>query len=108
MAGAIALAGLGWVVSPVMKDLVNKSILYLGSDIAKGLEDLETVLLPQFELTIEAAQHSPHNAKLTRWLARLKNAYFDAESILHEFEYKHLKRKAKGKDKKLLVLLAYS
>ncbi|XP_078166870.1 disease resistance protein RGA2-like [Carex rostrata] len=106
MAGAIALTGIGWVVSPVVKDLVNKSISYLGSDIAKGLEDLETVLLPQFELTIEAAQHSPHNAKLTRWLARLKNAYFDSEAILHELEYKHLKRKAKGKDKKLLIRLS--
>ncbi|XP_078166818.1 disease resistance protein RGA2-like [Carex rostrata] len=106
MAEKIALAGLGWVVSPVVKDLVKKSISYLGSDIARGLEDLETVLLPQFELTIEAAQHSPHNAKLTRWLTRLKNAYFDAEAILHELEYKHLKSKAKGKDKKLLVRLS--
>ncbi|XP_078166830.1 disease resistance protein RGA2-like [Carex rostrata] len=106
MVEKIALAGLGWVVSPIVKDLVNKSISYLGSDIAKGLEDLETVLLPQFELTIAAAQHSPHNAKLTRWLARLKNAYFDAEAILHELEYKHLKRKAKGKDKKLLIRLS--
>ncbi|XP_078174287.1 putative disease resistance RPP13-like protein 1 [Carex rostrata] len=106
MAGTIALAGLGWIVSPVVKDLVNKSISYLGSDIAKGLEDLEMVLLPQFKLTIEAAQHSPHKVEFTKWLARLKNAYFDAEAILHELEYKHLECKVKGKDKKLLVRLS--
>ncbi|XP_078150857.1 disease resistance protein RGA2-like [Carex rostrata] len=105
---AAALAGLGWVASPVVKDLVTKSISYLGNDITKGLEDLETTVLPQIQLTIEAAQHSTPNkkAQLAKWLARLKKAYFDAEAILHELEYKRLKRKAKGEDKKLLVRLS--
>ncbi|XP_078150859.1 disease resistance protein RGA2-like [Carex rostrata] len=105
---AAALAGLGWVASPVVKDLVTKSISYLGNDITKGLDDLETTVLPQIQLTIEAAQHRTPNTKrlLAKWLARLKNAYFDAEAILHELEYKRLKRKAKGEDKKLLVRLS--
>ncbi|XP_078153541.1 disease resistance protein RGA2-like isoform X2 [Carex rostrata] len=104
MAEAAALAGLRWVASPIIHKLVNDSISYLGSDIAKGLDDLETTVLPQIQLSIEAAQHStPYKkARLAKWLARLKNAYFDAEAILHDLEYKQLKRKAKGEDKKLL------
>ncbi|KAJ3701440.1 hypothetical protein LUZ61_005145 [Rhynchospora tenuis] len=100
---AAGLAALGWVVSPVVKDLVSKGISYLGSDIAEGLEDLEATLLPQFQLTIQAAQNSTSKdklAKLAKWIARLKNAYYDAEAILHDLEYEGLKRRAKGGGKK--------
>ncbi|KAJ4752154.1 Rp1-like protein [Rhynchospora pubera] len=108
-AEAAGLAALGWVVSPVVKDLVSKSTSYLGSDIAEDLKDLETIHLPQFQLTIEAAQNSKDKdklAKLAKWLDRLKNAYYDAEAILHEMEYKSLKRKAKGDRKKQWVRIS--
>ncbi|KAJ4752152.1 Rp1-like protein [Rhynchospora pubera] len=100
-AEAAGLAALGWVASPVIKEIVSKGISYLGSDIAEGLEDLETTLLPQFQLTIQAAHNSPHKDKLAKWLARLKSAYYDAETILHELEYEHLKSMVKADSKKL-------
>ncbi|KAJ4765999.1 Rp1-like protein [Rhynchospora pubera] len=106
---AFGLAALGWVASPVINDLVSKGISYLGSDMAEGLEDLETILLPQFQLTIRAARNSTDKDKLdilAKWLARLKNAYYDAEAILHELEYKRLKRKTKGDRKKLGVRIS--
>ncbi|KAJ3701446.1 hypothetical protein LUZ61_005151 [Rhynchospora tenuis] len=104
MTGAedVGLAALEWVVSPVIEEFVSKCVSYLGSDITQGLEDLETTLLPQFQLTIQAAQNSPHNDKLEKWLVRLKNAYYDAEAILHELEYEHLESMAKSDRKKKL------
>ncbi|KAJ3701439.1 hypothetical protein LUZ61_005144 [Rhynchospora tenuis] len=102
---AFGLAALGWVASPVVKDLVSKAISYLGGDIAEGLEDLETIHIPQFQLTIEAAQNSKDKdklAKLAKWLDHLKNAYYDAEAILHELEYEGLKCQVKGDSKKQL------
>ncbi|KAJ3701151.1 hypothetical protein LUZ61_004856 [Rhynchospora tenuis] len=103
---AVGLAALRWVASPVIKDVVSKSFSYLGTDMAKGLEDLETTLLPQFQLTIQAALRSPHKDELAKWLARLKIAYYDAEDILHELEYKHLKCRAKADRKKRWVRIS--
>ncbi|XP_078164575.1 putative disease resistance protein At3g14460 isoform X2 [Carex rostrata] len=106
MAEAAVIAGLGWVACPVITKLVNKSSSYLGSNITKELEDLETILQPQIQRTIEAAEHSPSRAQFSGWLARLKNAYLDAEPILHDLEYERLKRKAQGEGKKRLVCLS--
>ncbi|KAJ4818722.1 Disease resistance protein RGA2 [Rhynchospora pubera] len=103
---AVGLAALGWVASPVVKELISKGISYLGSDIAEGLEDLETILLPQFQLTIQAAQNSKDKDKLAKWLDHLKNAYYDAEAIIHELEYERLKNKVKGDKKKLWVRIS--
>ncbi|KAJ3687902.1 hypothetical protein LUZ61_017066 [Rhynchospora tenuis] len=101
IADTVGLAALNWVASAVITRLINKGISYLGSDIAKGLGDLETTLVPQFQLVIQAAQNSPHKAALAKWLTRLKGAYLDAENILHEVEYEHLKHKAIGGDRKM-------
>jgi NB-ARC domain/Rx N-terminal domain len=102
IAESTALTALGWVASPVISNLINKCTSILGSDIVKDVEDLETTLLPQFELVIQAIQSSSDKKdKLAKWLARLRGAYYDAENILHEMEYEHLKSKAKGEDKKL-------
>lgn len=103
MGESAIIAGVGWVVSPGLSKLVIDNISYLGSDIAKELEDLDTILLPQLQFTIEAAQHNPHKAKLAKWAARLKNAYYDTEGILHELEYERLKHQAEGEDRNLLV-----
>ncbi|KAJ3701445.1 hypothetical protein LUZ61_005153 [Rhynchospora tenuis] len=105
MAGpeSVGLAALGWVASPVVKELISKGISYLGSDMAEELDDLETIYLPQFQLTIRGAQNSTDKDNLdtlAKWLARLKNAYYDAEAILHDLEYERLKRRAKGDDRK--------
>ncbi|XP_073009180.1 putative disease resistance protein RGA4 [Typha latifolia] len=99
MAEAVVISVASWVASPIVSRLLTEGLNYLGelgdADVKERLENLETTILPQFHLVIEAAERSndDHKAKLKLWLRKLKDAVYEAEDMLDLCKYQLLEEK---------------
>ncbi|XP_072954316.1 putative disease resistance protein RGA3 isoform X2 [Typha angustifolia] len=99
MAEAAAISVASWVASPIVSRLLTEGFNCLGelgdADVKERLENLETTILPQFHLVIEAAERSndDHKAKLKLWLRKLKDAMYEAEDMLDLCKYQLLEEK---------------
>ncbi|KAJ4820745.1 Rp1-like protein [Rhynchospora pubera] len=90
------LAGLKWVVSSILCDTLKQGYANLERDVPQEIEDLERKLLPRLKSVIEAAQKSPNEIRVKKWLEKLKFALYDVEDLLVEHEYGCLKHQING------------
>uniref|UniRef100_A0A0D9XVB7 Uncharacterized protein n=1 Tax=Leersia perrieri TaxID=77586 RepID=A0A0D9XVB7_9ORYZ len=83
----------GWVISPIISNLVKQGSSYLGFDTSEKLRQLEIKVL-QLELMLEKEtdQMYAHRIRLDPLLQSLKSAFYEAEDILDDVEYHLLKR----------------
>lgn len=82
----------GWIISPIISNLMKEGFSYLGFDTSKKLGQLEMKVLElELMLGLEAAQIYPHRNRLEPLLKNLRSAYYEAEDILDDVEYHRLK-----------------
>ncbi|XP_017977602.1 PREDICTED: putative disease resistance protein RGA3 [Theobroma cacao] len=60
--------------------------------IKSDLEKLKGTLSTVKAVLLDAEEKQTHNHELREWLAKLKNAYYEAEDVLDEFEVEALRR----------------
>ncbi|KAJ3702172.1 hypothetical protein LUZ61_005877 [Rhynchospora tenuis] len=90
------LAGLKWVVSAILCETLKQGYAYLDRDVPQEIEDLERKLIPRLKLVIQAAEKSPNEIRVKKWLEKLKFALYDLEDLLVEHEYGRLKHQING------------
>uniref|UniRef100_A0A0D3HPX8 AAA+ ATPase domain-containing protein n=1 Tax=Oryza barthii TaxID=65489 RepID=A0A0D3HPX8_9ORYZ len=87
----------GWIISPIISNLMKEGFSYLGFDTSKKLGQLEIKVLElELMLGLEAAQIYPHRNRLEPLLKNLRSAYYEAEDILDDVEYHRLKGQENG------------
>ncbi|XP_072964084.1 putative disease resistance protein RGA4 isoform X1 [Typha angustifolia] len=94
------IAVAGWFSSPIVKQMMDTASSYLESqrnwtkDMKKDLENLDTALTEILATvtTIERRRIKDENQK--KLLRKLKDAVYDAEDVLDEFDYMVLRSKA--------------
>uniref|UniRef100_A0A0E0JVB6 NB-ARC domain-containing protein n=1 Tax=Oryza punctata TaxID=4537 RepID=A0A0E0JVB6_ORYPU len=99
IAGAAAGAGLRGLAQLIISNLSSCASQYIGVDMAREMEGLETIILVQLNLITASAENQSQFEKnrVQTWMRRLKGALYQAEDLLDEYEYDLLKHKMKQK-----------
>ncbi|XP_062201506.1 putative disease resistance protein At3g14460 isoform X3 [Phragmites australis] len=82
----------GWLVSPIISELLKKSFSNLGSRSLRKLRKLEKKVL-QLKLMLEAVEASPRRGRLEQWMKELKSSFYEVEDILDTIDYHKLERR---------------
>ncbi|XP_072951797.1 disease resistance protein RGA2-like [Typha angustifolia] len=94
MAEKLIVEGVKLVASPIVSSLLNYASSYLGVGVSTTLQDLETIILPQLQLMIQAAERSSeHKNMMEKWLRKFKDSLYEAEDVLDLNKYQLLKEK---------------
>ncbi|TVU24113.1 hypothetical protein EJB05_26511 [Eragrostis curvula] len=80
----------GWLVSPIMSNLLTKGFSYLGLSSSEKVEKLERKII-QLKLLLEAADDNPQRETLEQCIKDLKSSFYAAEDILDDIDYHRLK-----------------
>lgn len=88
--GGWGISVTGWLISPIISNLLDKCFSYLGSPSSEKSQELQRKIL-QLKLMIEAAEKCPQKAMLEQWAKQLKSAFYEAEDTLDIIDYHHLK-----------------
>ncbi|OEL14415.1 putative disease resistance RPP13-like protein 1 [Dichanthelium oligosanthes] len=80
----------GWLVSPIISELLDKCFSYIGLPSPEKAEELQRKIL-QLKLMLEATEDCPQRPALEQWMKELKAAFYEAEDILDAIDYHRLK-----------------
>ena len=88
------ISAVGWVVSPIITNLINKGFSYLdlGSRGRSAKRNELENKVSELRRVLEAVEESSVRDRLEPLLERLKSAFYEAEDILDDVEYYHLER----------------
>ncbi|KAF3339446.1 Disease resistance protein RGA2 [Carex littledalei] len=100
---AVEVAVTKWFTSAIIGKLINKASSYFKDQKAwqsgmKAELDRLSKFRPQIETLVYAAERGDlrgdHNPALEEWLGQLRDAVEEADNVLDELEYRHLKEEA--------------
>ncbi|XP_017701822.1 putative disease resistance protein RGA4 [Phoenix dactylifera] len=103
--GMIGMIVGGWFATCVVNKLAEKVSLHLDDQYdlltgAKAMAEDVTARLPRIRAVIQAAEGRPiRDPALAAWLRQLKDAAYEADDLLDEFEFKELHDKLHSKSK---------
>jgi hypothetical protein len=81
----------GWLVSPIISELLDRCFSYIGFPSPEKVEELQRKIL-QLKLMLEGiTEDCDQRPRLEQWMKELKAAFYEAEDVLDGIDYDRLK-----------------
>ncbi|XVF77598.1 hypothetical protein PTKIN_Ptkin14bG0058700 [Pterospermum kingtungense] len=90
-------------MSNILSNLASLAIKEISSilNVNKELEELEETLGTINAVLLDAEESSSNSHAVKNWVSRLQDVVYDAEDLLDEFQYEHLRRKVHAGSKQV-------